>query len=465
MRAGKIVSTSETGASAMGLRHRSIRLRVGVLIAVPVLCLLALYGFVASITAGNVVSQQHARALRNDIVSPVTGFEIQLAQERHFALLSLANPTNTGMAAALGRQQGHTQHALAALTLALQSPAVTSYAAKPEHRAIENLITASHSLTGIRGDVADDAISMRAALSAYDAIIDAGYLVINEALNQQTDVSFVTQGLDVIDLGRAAQATQEEWDLLTADMAQHKFPTADRLVFATLANQRQTLVSNAVLSFDPSYSGMLAKNLSPVTANAMSSLEAAVISTPWRRGTAPARLIGSRMTFLNYSNALGNGLKEAAAALEAKAQHSANTQVLQLILAAGLGLIGTIVSIALSLVIGRGLVRQLRDLRESALTLARERLPNVIARLRSGDPVDVSEYVPADTSSANEIDQVQHAFSLVQQSAVQSAVDEATTPRDQRRVQEPGWPQSVAAAQAADAAGRHGAARHRARRA
>src|SRR5215472_3035590 len=251
MRAGKIVSTSETGASAMGLRHRSIRLRVGVLITVPMPGLLALYGFAPRITLGNVVSQQHASALRNDLINPVAGFQIQLAQERHFALLSLADPTNTEIASALGVQQSRTQHALAALTSALQSPVVTSYAAKPEHTAIGNLITASHSLSGIRGRVADGAISIRAALSAYDAIIGAGFLVLHQALNQQTDVSFVTQGLDVIDLGRAAEATQEEWDLLAADMAQHKFPAADRLVFATLASQRQTMVSDAVPSLDP----------------------------------------------------------------------------------------------------------------------------------------------------------------------------------------------------------------------
>ena len=82
-------------------------------------------------------------------------------------------------------------------------------------------------------------------------------------------------------------------------------------------------------------------------------------------------------------------------------------------------------SIALSLVIGRGLVRQLRELRESALTLAHEKLPEVISRLRAGEPVDISDYAPGETSSGNEIDQVQHAFSIVQQSAVQSAVDEA----------------------------------------
>src|SRR5262249_32906626 len=257
------------------------------------------------------------------------------------------DPTNTGVAAALGVQQSRTQHAFAALTSALQSPVVTAYAAKPEHTAIEKLISASHSLSGIRGDVADDVISMRAALAAYDGIIDAGYLVLSEALNQQTDVTFVTQGLAVVNLGRAAQATQEEWDLLAADMAQHKFPEADRLVFATLASQRQASVSNAAPSLDSRYSGIVTRNLTPATAKAMTSIEAAVVTTQWRRGAPPARLVSSRMTFLDYSAALVNGLNEAAAALQDQAQHNADTQILQLSLAAGLGLIGTIVSIAL----------------------------------------------------------------------------------------------------------------------
>jgi signal transduction histidine kinase len=409
----------------MGLRHRSIRLRVGLLIAVPVLCLLALYGFVASITLGNAISQQHASTLKNDIANPVTAFQAQLAQERSDALLSLADPTNTATAAALGQQEGGTQKALNNLTSALHSPVVTSYAAKPEQTAIANLITASRSLTGIRGDVADGAISLGTALADYDAIINAGYPVLVDAVDQQTPVSLVTQALGLIDLNRAAQATQSEWALLSADIAQHRFPTADRLVFAALASQRQTLISNAVPTLDSQYRAMLAQNLHASTANAMTAIEAAVTGTPWRHGAPPAGLADSKMTFLDYSGGLQNALNEAAAALQAQAQDNANTQVLELILAAGLGLIGTIVSIVLSLVIGRDLVGQLRELRESALTLARERLPDVIGRLRAGESVDISDYAPADVSTASEIDQVQHAFSLVQQSAVQSAVDEA----------------------------------------
>jgi signal transduction histidine kinase len=131
------------------------------------------------------------------------------------------------------------------------------------------------------------------------------------------------------------------------------------------------------------------------------------------------------MTFIDYSGALGNGLLQTGDALQNEDQHDTNTLITELVLAAGLGLLGTIVSIALSLIIGRSLIRQLRRLRESALTLAHEKLPSVIARLRSGEQVDPAEYAPAEAAPGNEIDQVQDAFSLVQRTAVQAAVDEA----------------------------------------
>ena len=409
----------------MGLRHRSIRLRVGVLIAVPVLCLLALYGFVASITLGSAVTQQHAKSLRNEVADPVTAFQMQVATERALALLSLADPTNTGVASKLGTQEATTASALRAMTMALQAPSVTSLAGAQEQAAIANLLKTSRNLAYIRADISDDAIPMRVALADYDAVIDAGYPVIDEAANQLTSVPVVTQALAVISLDRASQATQEEWDLLYADIAQGKFPNADRLTFAALANERQSLINAAVPELAPQYRTMLAKNLPAATSNAMLAVETAVINTPWHRGAAPARLAGSKMTFIDYSLALGKALTESSVVLQNQVDHDANTVVLELVLAAGLGLLGTIASILLSLIIGRGLVRQLRELRESALTLAHEQLPAVIERLRSGEPVDPAEYAPAETSTSNEIEQVQNAFSVVQQTAVQAAVDES----------------------------------------
>ena len=409
----------------MGLRHRSIRLRVGVLITVPLLCLLALYAFVVSTTLGSAVSQQHATTLRNDVASPVALFQQQVASERADALLSLADPTDTQVASELGVQESTTQHALETLTADLEGPSVTSLAAAPERAAIAALINASKKLAYIRGVISDDAISIRAALGDYDAVIDAGYPVIDEAFDQVSSVDVVTQALDVLNLDRASQAAQEEWDLLAADLAQRKFPNADRLTFAALASQRQSLIGTAVPDLDTQYRALLAKYVSPAANTQISTLEAAVVDTPWHRGAPPARLSSSKMVFVDYSTALGNGLIKTGDALQNQDQHDTNTVITELVLAAGLGLLGAIVSIALSLIIGRGLIRQLRELRESALTLAHEKLPSAIARLRAGEQVDLDESARADAATGNEIEQVQNAFTVVQRTAIQAAVDES----------------------------------------
>ena len=409
----------------MGLRHRSIRLRVGVLITVPVLCLLVLYGFVVSTTLGNAVSQEHATTLRNDIADPVADFQQQVANERGFALLSLANPTDTATATRLGVQENATRRALAALKAAVDAPGVASLAAAPEQAAIKQLLNASRQLTYIESSIADDGINMRVALADYDAVIDAGYPVIDEAMDQVSSVSVATQALDVTNLDRASQATSAEWDLLAGDLAQRKFPNADRLTFAALASQRQSLISSALPELAPQYRAMLASKVPQAANSRMGTFETIVIDTPWHRGTPPRLLASSKMNFLGYSDALASELSTISAKLQNSDQHNTDTLITELVLAAGLGLLAIIASIALSLVIGRGLIRQLRALRESALSLAHEKLPDVISRLRAGGQVDLAEYAPSEASTGNEVEQVQNAFSVVQQTAVQAAVDEA----------------------------------------
>ncbi len=409
----------------MGLRHRSIRLRVGILIVVPVLCLIGLYAFAASITLGSALTQSHAKAVRSDLLNPVANFQAAVATERHLAILSLANPTSTQFASEVGMQENNTRKTLDVLRLAVQSPQVADNASAGEHRAIQNLLAEAGRLTAIRSNVAAGAISMSAALSDYDGIITSGYTVLDQAIDAESNVPVVTQALDVINLSRGLQATLAESDLLTGDMTQLKFPAGDRITFAELAAQRQQLVAIGTSELLPDYAAVINRNVTPTISQSLTALEGKVISTPWRKGPPPAALVASTAAFGPYSKSMATALSEAGTKLQDQTTHQANVVFIQLILAAGLGLLGTIASIALSLVIGRGLVRQLRELRESALTLAHDRLPSVIGQLRAGQQVDPSEYEPGEASPSNEIEQVRHAFNLVQQTAVQSAIDEA----------------------------------------
>jgi signal transduction histidine kinase len=409
----------------MGLRHRSIRLRVAILIVVPVLCLIGLYGFAASITLGSALTQAHAKTIRNDLLTPVDNFQAALAQERHLALLSLASPTSTQFASEVGMQENNTRKALDTLQAAVQSPAVAGNTTTGEQQAIKNLLSAAATLPALRSNVAAGAITTTTALTDYDAIINTGYTVLDEALDAQTSVPIVTQALEVINLARALQATLAESDLLVADMAQQKFPPSDKITFAELATLRQQLVSSATAELLPDYRSFIDSNVSPAVAAALTNAEAGVIATPWHKGPPPTSVIASTATFGPYAKGMSAALTQAGNKLQDQATGQANVVFLELLLAAGLGLLGTIASIALSLIIGRGLVRQLRDLRESALTLAHDKLPSVISQLRAGQQVDASEYEAGEAAGGNEIQQVQHAFNLVQHTAVQTAIDEA----------------------------------------
>ena len=410
----------------MGLRHRSIRLRVGLLILVPVLALLGLYGFAASITLGNALAQAHAKSIRNELVAPLSSFEKQLDIERHLALLSLASPATPGLQSSLVSQERVTNTALNKLKIAMAGPAMANNGSSAERQAIDSLLGATQKLSSIRGKVAAHAVSLSAALSDYDAIVSACYTVLDESLAQQTNVSFVTQALDAITLDRVTQTTLEESDLLAGDFAQAKFPATDRIYFAQLANYRQSMAATALPELQPQYRTLVDRSVTPAISSSLTDLERNVIATPWRVGAPPSQLVAATGAFSQYSTALDTALMRMENELEAQAQHNADTVFAQLLLAAGLGLLGTIASIALSLIIGRGLVRQLRELRESALTLAHEKLPSVISRLRAGEQVDIDEYAPTtEIATSNEIEQVQEAFGVVQQTAVQSAVDEA----------------------------------------
>jgi signal transduction histidine kinase len=100
--------------------------------------------------------------------------------------------------------------------------------------------------------------------------------------------------------------------------------------------------------------------------------------------------------------------------------------LLRFYLAGGLGLLAVAASLVLSLLFARRLTRELSVLQKSAQTLAHERLPRVVARLRGGESVDVEAEAPRpETGKTREIALVAEAFSVVQRTAVSTAIAEA----------------------------------------
>ena len=91
------------------------------------------------------------------------------------------------------------------------------------------------------------------------------------------------------------------------------------------------------------------------------------------------------------------------------------------------GLLVVLLSTFLLLRFARRITRELTRLRNAAQVLAGERLPSVVQRLRAGDDVDVTaEAPPLDLGTrTREVSETADAFSAVQHTAIQAAVEQA----------------------------------------
>jgi signal transduction histidine kinase len=90
-----------------------------------------------------------------------------------------------------------------------------------------------------------------------------------------------------------------------------------------------------------------------------------------------------------------------------------------------IGLLGLLITILVTTLVARSIIRRLGRLERNALQLAEDQLPDVVGRLRRGENVDVNAEAPALRIGRDEIGRVGQAFDLVRQTAIRAAVEEA----------------------------------------
>jgi hypothetical protein len=109
------------------------------------------------------------------------------------------------------------------------------------------------------------------------------------------------------------------------------------------------------------------------------------------------------------------------------AAHESDMEEYELFGVGGVGLLLVLISSLLLLRFGNRLSRELRSLRGAARGLAYQGLPGVVSRLRVGEDMDpVVEAPPLHLGTKTlEVTETAEAFSQVQQTAVQAAIEQA----------------------------------------
>jgi len=408
----------------MRWRLRSVRTRILLLVLVPVLSLIGIYVFAIGSTARDAVNLARANSVKNAVGDPIAAFMVQLSSERLLAIVYMSSPSGANLAK-LNVQVTKTNAATASLRSTLTSGSTVSDASPAGKQAIAALLRGMSSLPSLRSQVSAQIIPSSRAFSEYNAIVQQSYRVLSDAIRQQNSAQVVAQALAFVRMGQSGDMLAQENTLLVAGQTSRQFTPANLQAFTQLVGARRAFYTLTLPDLDPQYRAYYTRAISSREYLSLLSLENTVVSGT-RPGAVPAV---PPLAWQQAVGEVGTGLttasQQAASALTSQANGQATGAFLRLILVGGLGLAAIAISIALGLWIGRRLVRELSSLRETALELANERLPDVVSRLAAGEEVDASAQAPPITATSDEVRQVGEAFATVQQTAVEAAVGQA----------------------------------------
>jgi signal transduction histidine kinase len=409
----------------MRLRNKSIRFRVFLLVLVPLVATIGIYGYAVVGQYGTAVGLANAGKVSGATIRPISAAAQALAAERDAAVFYLVAPSNQAMAA-LQKQEAVTDKAARAAAGVGRSGPVVANATPLEKRAAAKFVKDLGTMSALRGEVAGSRIGTTAAINSYSAIMADGVSVAEQGI-QETYISqsLATTARAEVKLYTAGMLAAEENDIYSAALAQGRMKQADLVEFAQLAGMRRYLVQDAIPQLDSEAAGLMRQYVPASLTTALTSQENLIISARPGAATPPVPLSTWQQTVGSYAKNLVVVMTKSPNWIQSQVVSSARQALTALIVAASVGLLAVILSIVLSLLMGRRLVRRLSGLRQAALDLAHDRLPGVMARLRSGEPVDVDAEAPRAAPGVDEIDQVRQAFTVVHRAAVRAAVDEA----------------------------------------
>ena len=414
----------------MGSRGRSIRLRIYFLVAIPLVTMLGLFAYVADTSVTNWLNQDRAPNLINDTAEPLTNFVNLVQAERRTALVYLSHPDTASLDAyrsAITTTETGQQN----LEAALNSPGTRDSATAAETADIATMTASINGMTTLRSGVTAKKLNPIAALTAYTDVIAGQGAVLQAAANSITNAAGAEQGLGLIQAVNTQEDVSEQDALLAGALAGGALTADDRVAFGQAVGRQQddTLLYQEL--FTPSelktYSATMDALAPKAIQGNLTAVQNAVMSgAPLREveqlGVTPASWQQVTKTWLHAASAAGT--ETAVTVLDANATPAIDAKR-RLWAVSAVGAAGLILTLLVTILLGRSINRRLTELRRSAMTLAREQLPAVVARLRRGESVDVAAEAPPIRVGSDEIGQVGQAIDAVRQTAIRSAIDEA----------------------------------------
>ncbi|MFF3376506.1 nitrate- and nitrite sensing domain-containing protein [Streptomyces sp. NPDC002680] len=400
------------------LRPRSVRAKIVALLMLPVVSLMALWSFAAVTTASTIGDAERAKDVNSELLAPVADFVTAIQAER----------TAAGGDADLPQQVRKATDKAAEDLLdginSASSDAALLNSALPER--LDELTDDAKGIAALRASQEGGGKNAtRNAYTAYAGIVEDAFAVTG-ALTGEKGTTTASEARVVLELSRAREALAQEQALLAAGAAAGKLTDEQYALFVGAVTVQRGLLKPAVADLKPEHQKAYNALLESGSYGQVTAVENRVRSAgPGESAVADGLLKGWDASASSVLRALGKAETEAGTAAAAKANPFGWDTLGASGIAVVLGLVGVLLSLLVSVSVGRGLIVELLDLRNSALEVAGRRLPQAMRRLHAGQGVDIDAEAPMRRLAGDELAQVGTALTAVQRAALKAASERA----------------------------------------
>ncbi|MFI5641878.1 nitrate- and nitrite sensing domain-containing protein [Streptomyces goshikiensis] len=408
----------------MRFRGKSIRRKIVALLLVPLVSLTALWGFATVITGRQAVQLLDVAYVIDKVGYPIEDVVRVIQKERRQTLVVVGDPRSSVATAELAKSRAATDAAVESISANAKDPEVLDELSEGTTQRLDSILEAFRGIAALRRSIDQNSLDPSQALELYSRLVDPCYeFLLN--LHALENVELDKQGRALVGITRARETLSREDAVIASALVARNVSAADiRHVSDFAANRRLLYEFNLAIlpseDRDRFESYWMGPQTTPLRDAEERFISAGVTKTP--RAVTAAQWDEAATKALDDLATMGTAAGDA---YQKRVEPAAMDVLIQAAIAGVLGFIALVVSVVLSVRIGRDLVRDLSRLRKDAHEASGVRLPSVMRRLAAGESVDVETEAPRLEFEKDEVGQVALALNSLQRAAVEAAVKQA----------------------------------------
>ncbi|OWA17993.1 sensor histidine kinase [Streptomyces sp. CS057] len=408
----------------MRFRGKSIRRKIVALLLVPLVSLSGLWVFATYITGRQADELMSAGSIVEKVGNPLEDAVRAVQDERRQTLVFLADPRASDALPVLMGQRATTDRIVGEVRENAREPDVREALTASDAARLDAILSAVDGLDALRESVEKRTISRAKALDFYNGLVDPSYRFLN-GLHTLENVSMDKQMRALVGVSRAREILSREDALIASGLIAGRFTTSELRQISGLVAQRELLYEVSLENLPAAERRRVEQFWgSPDTEPLRSAEDALIAAGPTER---PGAVDADRWeeSAVPVLDRLAGDATEMGNRFQDRAEPAAYRVLAKAGIAGVLGFLALIISVFVSVRIGRELVRDLSRLRKDAHEVSGVRLPSVMRRLAAGEQVDVETEAPHLSYEPDEIGQVGQALNTLQRAAVEAAVKQA----------------------------------------